>query len=193
MKKWFLLFNSVLLTCLGVAQNTSEHLTFKGVPIDGSAYECARQLEYAGFTLVNQLDYTALLVGDFAGYRDCMIGVSALPSVNVVNTIGVIFPSCAEWADLERNYTHLKEMLTKKYGKPKRVVEQFQGYNVTTNSDKLHELRMGRCNWVTVFEVPKGMIQLSIESHDYAQHYVLLKYFDQMNTALVENASMEDL
>ena len=65
--------------------------------------------------------------GDFAGFKSCTVGVSTLKAVNVVSTIGVIFPSHDDWSSLERDYDHLKSMLTQKYGEPNEVVEQFQG------------------------------------------------------------------
>ena len=173
---------------------SSEHLKFKGVPIDGTLNEYVSKMKQAGFQLVGTDDGVALLEGEFAGYRGCLIAVSTLNSVNVVNTIGVVFPACEDWSSLEGNYEHLKSMLTTKYGEPADVVEKFQVYSTPrTNNDKLHELLMDRCTWYTIFETENGDIQLSLEKGDYGEYFVLLKYFDKINTEAVRSAAMEDL
>lgn len=102
MKKFFLCIVSALFAVSAMAQ--SEHLSFKGVPIDGTLEQYVAKMKSAGFTYLGQEDGTALLQGDFAGYKGCTVGVSTLKSVNVVSTIGVIFPSCNDWSSLEQNY-----------------------------------------------------------------------------------------
>ena len=173
---------------------TYEHLKFKGVPIDGTLNEYVLKMKQVGFQLSETDDGVALLEGEFAGYRDCMIVVSTLKSVNVVNTIGVVFPAREDWSSLEGDYEHLKSMLTEKYGEPADVVEKFQGYSTPRdNNDKIYELSMDRCTWYTIFETENGDIQLSLEKGDYGEYFVLLKYFDKINTEAVRSAAMEDL
>lgn len=148
MKKFiFSLYLAFIVFAVASAQKTSEHLTFKGVPIDGTLSEYVSKMKQAGFVYIGTEDETAILQGDFAGFKECMVGVSTLKNVNVVSNIGVIFPSCDNWSSLERDYEQLKSMLTQKYGKPSDVVEQFQrGTGHDTNNNKLHELMMDRCH-----------------------------------------------
>ncbi|MBQ4548168.1 MAG: hypothetical protein IJA42_03125 [Bacteroidales bacterium] len=47
--------------------------------------------------------------------------------------------------------------------------------------------------WYTIFETENGDIQLSLEKGDYGEYFVLLKYFDKINTEAVRSAAMEDL
>lgn len=173
---------------------SSEHLKFKGVPIDGTLNEYVSKMKQAGFQLVGTDDGVALLEGEFAGYRGCLIAVSTLKSVNVVNTIGVVFPAREDWSSLEGDYEHLKSMLTEKYGEPADVVEKFQGYgNPQTDQEKWINLITDNCTWYTIFETKNGDIQLSLEKGDYGEYFVLLKYFDKINTEAVRSAAMEDL
>ena len=184
----------LLMSFTLIFAQSSEHLKFKGVPIDGTLSEYVLKMKQAGFQLIETDDGVAVLEGEFAGYRGCLIAVSTLKSVNVVNTIGVIFPAREDWSSLEGNYEHLKSMLTTKYGEPADVVEKFQGYSTPrTNNDKLHELLMDRCTWYTIFETENGDIQLSLEKGDYGEYFVLLKYYDKINTEAVRSAAMEDL
>ena len=151
-------------------------------------------MKQAGFTHIGTQDGTAILQGDFAGFKGCTIGVATLKATNKVNTIGVIFPEQDDWASLENNYAHLKSMLTEKYGEPSDCVEKFQGIiQPQTDNDKLYELQMDRCTWYTTYSTPKGDIHISMENQSTISCYVLLRYFDKINTDAVRKQAMNDL
>lgn len=172
----------------------SEHLTFKGVPIDGTLDEYIGKMEEAGFSYLGKQDGMALLSGDFAGYKGCIIGVNTLKSLDVVNSIGVIFPKADDWSTLNNTYERLKSMLTQKYGKYNDCVEEFQGYSQPrTDMDRLNKLRLDSCTWYTIFRTNKGNIELSIDHKSLIGCYVLLQYFDDINTNAVEQQAMNDL
>lgn len=194
MKKIILsLYLSFVAFATTSAQSSSEHLTFKGVPIDGTLSEYVAKMKQAGFSHVGTQDGTAILQGDFAGFKGCTIGVSTLKNLNVVSTIEVIFPKHDDWSSLERDYDQLKSMLMQKYGEPAKVVEQFHGSSPDTNDSKLFALFMDRCTWNTTFETSKGDIQLSIQKEEYGDNFVLLKYYDKINTDIIRSAAMDDL
>lgn len=186
---------ALMFCCIAsIAQNSNEHLTFKGVPIDGSLNKYVSKMKSAGFSYIADQDGTAILQGDFAGFKGCLIVVSTLKNSDVVNTIGVIFPENDDWSSLEENYQQLKKMLTEKYGKPSQCVEEFQGYGLPSdNNEKLHRLKMDRCTYVTVFETPKGDIQLSMEHQRIGSCFVRLQYWDKINTDAVKAKAMDDL
>ena len=184
----------LLMSFTLIFAQSSEHLKFKGVPIDGTLNEYVSKMKQAGFQLIGTDDGVALLEGEFAGYRGCLIAVSTLKSVNVVNTIGVVFPARENWSSLEGDYEHLKSMLTEKYGEPSDVVEKFQGYgDPQTDQEKWINIMTDNYTWYTIFETEDGDIQLSLEKGDYGEYFVLLKYFDKINTEAVRSAAMEDL
>ncbi len=187
---------TALMLCYiaSIAQTSNEHLTFKGVPIDGTLSEFVSKMKSAGFSYVDSQDGTAILQGGFAGFKGCMIGVSTLKNSDVVNTISVIFPDKDDWSSLEENYQHLKNMLIEKYGKPSECVEEFQGYgSPRDNSDKLCKLRLDECIYVTVFMTPKGAIQLSLEHQSVWSCFVKLQYWDRINTNAAKAKAMDDL
>ena len=66
----FLLFfvNTILIS---LAQDKSEHLSFKGVPIDGTLNEYVAKMKAAGFSYLGTQDGTAILQGEFAGFKNC--------------------------------------------------------------------------------------------------------------------------
>ena len=113
MKKLIVSFAFVLIALTSYAQNSSKHLTFKGVPIDGTLSEYVAKMKSAGFSHIGTEDGVALLSGEFAGYRDCMIGVKTLKKYNTVHEIAVLFPTQNTWRGLSYDYTKLKSMLSK--------------------------------------------------------------------------------
>ena len=160
---------------------TSKHLAFKGVPIDGTLNEYVTKMKAAGFKLEGVEDGLALFTGDFAAYKDCMIGVRTLDGMDLVNKVTVIFPDVNTWSRLESNYSDLKELLTIKYGEPDRVNEEFEGtLPPRDDSSKMHELVMERCKYWSSFELENGIIQVSIEYSGNA--FVMLAYWDKINS-----------
>lgn len=175
------------------ALGSQDHLTFKGVPIDGSLKHFIKKMENVGFEYIGDNKGVAILKGDFAGYKNCIIGVTTLQNIDIVNTIGVVFPKCSEWVGLEQNYNSLKNMLIQKYGNPAEVVEKFEGIGpVVDSNDKYYKLQMNQCTWYSLFETIKGNILLSIKNTDF-DTYVLLNYFDKINSEIVQSAAMDDL
>jgi len=193
MKTFFLTLTFALTTMLTFAQ-TSEHLSFKGVPIDGTLNEYVSKMKQNDFTHLGTEDGTAILNGDFAGYKDCHVGVSTLKQKDLVHKIAVIFPDRDTWSTLSGNYFDLKEMLTEKYGKPSDVVEKFDTYSKPRDdNDKMHQVGMDRCKYYSIWNTDKGEIQLSIDHNSVISHFVKLAYFDKINSNIIKAKAKGDL
>lgn len=194
MKRNLFLLLFAIATLSTFAQTTSEHLTFKGVPIDGTLTEFVSKLKQKGLTHIGTEDGTAILKGDFAAYKNCTVAAIALKQKNLVAKVGVMFPSLETWSSLSNNYFSLKEMLTKKYGEPEVCIEEFQT-KIMPNDDnsKIHEVRMNRCKYVTGYTTEKGDIELQIKGSFTDGCYVTLIYFDKINGEVIEAEAMEDL
>jgi hypothetical protein len=198
MKKLIVFAIAVMTSVISFAQNpqnndSSSHLTFKGVPIDGTLNEYVFKMKQNGFTHVGTEDGVAILEGDFAGYKDCTVGVTTLKQQDLVSKITVIFPERDTWAFLSSNYFSLKEMLTEKYGEPAECVERFDTYvEPRDDGDKMHQVEMDRCKYYTIYKTGKGNIQLSIY-HDSSRSSVGLSYFDKINGDAVKAKAMDDL
>lgn len=193
-KKVLLSLAFVVVALTAFTQTESEHLKFKGVPIDGTLREYVSKMESAGFSYLGEDDGTALLEGEFAGVKGCTVGVSVLKSTNVVNLVGVLFPNQDNWASLENRYLLLKSMLMEKYGSPAHCVEEFQMYGVEKDDFmKLQALQLNRCTYYTVFSTARGDIELKINCLDGLDTYVSLKYFDKINTDAARAEAMDDL
>lgn len=194
MKKFIAIFAFMVIALTSFAQSNSEHLTFKGVPIDGSLNDFVVKMKNEGFNCLGVDEGIAFLQGDFAGFRTCVICVVTLKTVNVVSKVMVRFPFREDWGSLERDYEHLKSMLTQKYGEPSGVVEKFTGVHQSKNNfGKLRELSKNRCVWGTVYETQKGRIHLVLSNTGPGEYCVGLSYEDKINTDKVRAVTIDDL
>lgn len=183
--------------CLVFAGNifAQQHLSFKGVPIDGTLKSYTDAMVKAGFHYELTQDGTALLTGDFAGYKGCTVGVSTLKNLDVVSRIAVLFPEKDTWSAVLTDYEHLKAMLTEKYGMPSDSQEKFTGY-VGDNHNALIMSALEDDNyvWYTTFATELGNIELTIMAGTKSfTAMVRLAYFDKVNSEKVRNAAMDDL
>ncbi|MFN0291203.1 hypothetical protein [Pedobacter helvus] len=194
MKAKFLTTLFLLITVMSFAQNEkNEHLSFKGVPIDGNLGEYVLKMKQNGFAHLGTENETASLKGDFAGYKDCMIEVSTLKQKDLVHKISVLFPNRDTWSTLFDNYSSLKEMLTEKYGKPFDILEKFDGgYQPEEDRMKLSRVWSDNCKYKSVWQTDKGDIQLSIE-HKSTRCFVRLAYIDKANGNVIREKAKDDL
>ncbi len=184
----------IILAALSVAAYAqSEHLTFKGVPIDGTLAEYTEKMQEKGFHYLYSENGLTILQGDFAGYKNCQIAVSTLDNMDLVSTIAVIFTTHDTWGNLYGNYANLKEMLSEKYGRPSMVVEKFQSSYVDDDSRKMYEVGMDRCKYYSIFKTKLGTIELSINKADFRVGMVVLRYQDKINSTETRAAAMDDL
>jgi hypothetical protein len=196
MRKTIILVVMALVAVMATGQvksETSEHLTFKGVPIDGTLKEFCSSLQQKGFTPISAIDDRCMLQGDFAGYKKCKIVVITYGQKDVVCGVGVIFPELETGTLLFGNYFVLKEMLTQKYGEPTECEETFQTFYQPNDDDsRMHQVKMDRCKYFSTYDAINGRIMLSI-NHIYETCYVNLIYRDKINSDAADAEAMDDL
>ena len=193
--KVLLITLSAILISLNLNAQTADnqHLMFKGVPIDGTLSEYVEKMKLNGFVVAASEPGTSLLQGDFAGYKDCFVGVVTMKQKDLVSRIKVMFPEREDWSSLYGNYVNLKDMLTQKYGQPTEVVEVFPSNpTVTDESLKFIYVSSGKCNYTTVFETPNGKITLYLD-HIESDCYVALSYLDKINGNIIKAKAIDDL
>lgn len=181
------------LTTLTIAQ-PSQHLSFKGVPIDGTLTEFVSKMKQSDFTHLGTEEGVAILKGDFAGYKNCQVGVSTLKQKDLVYKIGVLFPEADTWSKLSENYFELKQKLTEKYGKPSECIEKFEGHSQTQDdSKKIYYVQFDRCKYYSIWQIDKGEIQLSIDHNSTTDCYIKLLYLDKINGDKIKAKAKGDL
>lgn len=179
---------------IGLHAQESEHLTFKGIPIDGKLSDFVLKMKENGLVHRSTRDGIAYFQGDFAEYKSCVIAAHKMAQKDLVYSIVVLFPDWDTWMNLSGNYFDLKKMLTIKYGEPIRVVEQFESDSQPRDdNDKLYELRMNRCKYYSIWELDKGNIELSIEHGDFSSRMVKMVFFDKINMNIMKGKALRDL
>ena len=173
---------------------TSDHLTFKGIPIDGKLEDYVSQMKQNGFKYLGTEEGTALFKGEFAGHSNCSVGVSSIKQKNLVYRIAVMLPESDTWSLLFYNYSNLKESLTKKYGNPTIVTEKFDSQDETKDDNsKIYEAQMGRCKYLCIWKTDKGKIHLTISTNSNSKCYIFLGYSDKINNDIAESNAKDDL
>ena len=182
---------ALLLAGALCAQAQTEHLTFKGIPIDGTVKGVTTQLQGKGYTLLSLKSDTGILEGGFAGYSGCNIGV--MGTSGMATDVIVLFPKCDTWSALYYNYTSLRDSLTEKYGEPSYMEERFESSSEPESDwERLFEARCGRCLYRTTYTLSNGRISIGISGSNY-EACVAISYVDKANTDKNNSTASEDL
>lgn len=181
------------LVIMGGIMAQEEHLSFKGVPINGTLKQYTAAMVKAGFKSEGTQDGLSLLSGDFAGFKNCIIGVSTLKNCDVVNRITVLFPEKDTWSALMVDYGLLKELLKEKYGEPEQNTESFTDHVYNDNS-RIHAVNNGEIVWYTIYSTNLGDIELTLIGGSIGHKArVRLTYWDAKNTTTVKQNALDDL
>ena len=142
--------------------NAQKRLTFNKVEIKGTTDEMVAALAKKGFNYEETNDGVPLVIGKFAGYSD--VEVNIIPGADsTVCAIRAEIPPRLSWVKLENDYSSLKSMLTKQYGKPVEQVEEFKDGPFEESSGKLVSLIKNNCTFRTVYSVKEGKITLMLK------------------------------
>lgn len=191
MKKQLLMLIITLFISMGAMAQTN-HMKFKGIPIEGTLNSFVQKLKDKGYTSLGQKDGTAILKGEFATTKDCTIAVMSFSDRDQVRLVGVFFPEDETWNEIIGRYNFLKEMLTEKYGKPD-CVEEFRDREPMNDFLRFHALINDECNYLSEFTCENGRIQLTMKKSDYNSAAVILRYIDNENADETRKKIMDDL
>lgn len=177
-----------------VAKN---HLEFMGISIDGSLDNFVEKLKGKGFTLQSDYGTEAVLEGNFTGEM-AKIFVYSTPKTSTVCRVAVKFENqgSATWNVLESQYLDSKKLLINKYGEPVSVTEEFSRDYVEGSRQKMLELRMGRCEYNSLFmnDERSGSILVAIIPMDgVSEPCVTIAYTDNMNMEVYDKECQEDI
>lgn len=189
MKKTIFTFMLVMATLAVAAQ---EHLSFKGIPIEGSMTEFCKELGKKGLLYLGKKNNTAFFEGDFTG-RKANIGVGATDDGENVFAVVVMFDPSDEWKMLVKTYDYYKDLYTRKYGKPVATKERNPSYS-NTNTSLMAEVNDGRVDWYSTWEVIGGSISLSIEkTSGVYEGMVIIRYRDAQNAETKIQKDLEEI
>lgn len=188
MKKIALILLCTLLSITMYGQiDGTQHIKFKGIPMNGSCEEFAEKLGNEGFKLdtnhlKNKKEYQ--LRGDFAGFNNCNVILKSAEGKDILMGITVEFPIKLKEKTIA-DYMSLKNMMTTKYGRPTSCVED----KIRLNNNILE---IKDVEYKSEFLVPGGAVILWIQSR-LITHNVMMRYIDKLNYKISENNVIDDL
>ena len=180
---------TVLFTAIGIM--AQEHLSFKGIPIEGSMTAYCQKLKTKGFTQMGHDNNVTMFKGDFTG-RQATIGVGATDDGKTVHSVVVIFDESDEWNTLVSTYDYYKGLYTRKYGKPSACREHNPSRR-DSNTSLMYELWEGTVTYASTWNVTGGTIELSIEKASYSDGVVVIRYRDAQNVETKIQKDLEDI
>lgn len=192
MKRLIALFAFMVIALTSYAQSNTQHLSFKGVPIKGNMTTFCQKLKAKGYTLLGRDSNAAMLEGEFAG-RNATIGVTATDNGKEVFAVVVFFDPSGEWNALVSTYDYYKDLYSRKYGSPSVVNETNPAYS-SANYALMAEVSQGTVLWASLWEVPGGEIELSIEStSEYGVGMVMICYRNAQNEETKIQSDLKDI
>lgn len=169
-----------------------EHLSFKGIPIEGSMSSFCQKLRAKGFTSIDRDNNLTLFTGDFTG-RNATVGVTATDDGKDVFAVVVLFDPSGEWNTLVNTYDYYKDLYTRKYGKPTISKEKNPALS-DSNTALMAEVHQGTVVYGSAWEVTGGDIQLSIEkSSGVYEGLVMIRYRDSQNVETKIQNDLDDI
>ena len=169
-----------------------EHLSFKGIPIEGSMTEFCQKLKSKGFTSIGRENNITLFSGDFTG-RQATVGVTATDDGKNVFAVVVLFDPSGEWNTLVNTYDYYKDLYTRKYGKP-TISKENNPAHLDSNTALMAEVHQGTVVYGSAWEVTGGDIQLSIEkSSGVYEGMVMIRYRDSQNVEAKIQNDLDDI
>ena len=179
MKKFLALMFSCMLTLTVSAQ---EHVTFKGIPIDGALTEFVNKLQDLGFKVNSSRNDCAQITGEFSS-KICEIYIQASLISNTTYQVCVILKESDNWFDIRTTYDEYKKLLTSKYGTG-RSIEDFVSPYYEGDGYEMTAIRKNKCQFLTIYELPNGTVVLGVAS--LKDGSVVLMYTDKINYELAE-------
>jgi len=191
MKRLFLTIFVTLFTVALYAQTESNHLTFKGIPIDGDYKVFAQKLVQKGFVQTGTSDDGILLKGTFMAHPNVSVGVYPNPSTKTVAGVSAIIEVGDNWSTIEDQYYDIVDLYSEKYGNCTSHIEEFTT-TVYGNSSKLSCIRNGECNYSSTWELDAGMIIIAIDYFDH-KYCVICNYYDEINYNTYRQSMLDDI
>lgn len=183
---------TLILCSFAIAGFAQEHLSFKGIPIEGSMTSFCQKLKAKGFTQIGSDNNITMFTGDFTGKKST-VGVIASDDNKSVFSVAVIFEPSDEWKILVNTYDYYKDLYSRKYGEPSTSTEYNPSHS-DSNISLMQEVTAGTVLYSSVWQVLGGDIQLSIEkTSKYCVGMVMIRYRDAQNVEAKIQSDLNDI
>lgn len=181
-----------MLVASSIAFSQSKHMTFKGIPMEGTLNSFVQKLKAKGYVYKSTTDGVAFMEGEFAATKGCTILVNRFSDKDQVNLVAVIFPEEKTWNAIISEYNTIGELLTEKYGVPE-TEERFHQREPGDPELKFYALLKDECTFMKQYNVENGRIVLTMAKMGFQSASVILRYLDDANVDQIRQKMLEDL
>ena len=192
MKRFLVLLFGLFLV---FSLNAQDHLTFKGIPIEGKESDFVSKLEKQGFEIITSTNSGTALKGPFVGFDDCTILVISSKQTKTVWKVVAHLPEQASWSSTRSRYEDFIEKYTNKYGAPTDNYEFFVSPYERGDGYELQAISLEKGFYSSYWTSELGTIVVEIEAKSNSRGYVSLGYEDAKGVAIMraeKNAMIED-
>ena len=190
MKRVLFLAIAFLLSITASAQ--TEHLKFKGIPIDGDFKAFAQKLVQKGFKQVEATPDGIILTGTFMATPGVTVVVYPDPSTKAVSAVAAMIEAGDNWSDIEEKYDNVIATYKEKYGEPSEQVKEFTTDVHNDDFFRKNALREGQCDYRTLWEPEGGRILISLVFFQF-KYYVVCTYADEQNLKALRKSIIDDI
>lgn len=186
MKRIAALLATAFFLCILSAQ---EHMTFKGIEIDGTTKEMTLKLKELGYIYdedASAVEGMPVFKGKFAGY-DAVITFTTY-NENVYG-VGVHYrDNLYSWPAIKERFDNLEKNLIRKYGNPALTIKEIEEW-----SDELIAIRDREGQWMTRWNTDKGSVLLYVYVSQKLEPCVVLGYLDSISMEKIQQQAYDDL
>lgn len=183
---------TLALSLIVVGAFAQEHLSFKGIPIEGSMSSFCKNLKSKGFTAMGSQNNIRIFTGDFTGI-EATVGVISTDNGQDVFGVVVLFPASGEWNTLVNTYDYYKDLYIRKYGKPS-ISKEKNPSRSDSNTALMLEVYQGTVVYASAWEVAGGSIELTIDKTDgFCEGQVVIRYRDSQNAEAKLQQDLDDI
>lgn len=176
MKYLLVLPKRVILTlamCMSfLAVFSQEHMTFQGIPIDGTIKSFDKQMKKHGFKLDLRQEEGNIYRGSYITNNDKVYVFSSSKSKKVMAVCITVNPSnmvnTESWQKVKENYDYVVNLFSEKYDTAeKNTIAYFEAPYEEGDGNEVEGIRNGKCHYSTDFNLPQGRIVVWIKSCNY--------------------------
>ena len=192
MKQLLIAIIAVAITLPAFSQDKSQHLVFKGIPIDGDFNVFAQKLVQKGFKKTEVTQDGIVLKGNFMATPDVMVIVYPDPKTKNVSSVIAMVEAGENWPSIENSYNNVVDLYTEKYGEPTEHIEEFSTDVHDDDYFRKQALNDGQCNYKSLWKVEGGNIAISLAYFKY-KYYVVCTYIDMQNVKALRQTMIDDI
>lgn len=173
------------------AQET-EHLKFKGIPIEGSVDDFGKKLVAGGFSQIAKNAYRGKFMRS-----DCTVVLIAADN-GMIWRVAIAFGDVKTWSTLRSAFDGYIDLYKEKYGAPAKVTKTFTGnyVDLVRNSPDWAMYAIGEdaCNYNAYWKLKQGLIDMRIvKGKSYGRGSIMITYTDDTNKAVVRSADLDEI